>query len=44
MQIFSKSIEMYYESYGNLKISNKVFVGAAIVVSLWRHFLLIQYA
>ena len=34
MQILSKSIEIYYKSYGNLKISNKVFMGAAIVVSL----------
>ena len=43
MQILSKSIEND-ESYGNLNISNKVFVGAANVMSLWRHFLLIKYA
>ena len=43
MQILSKSAENK-ESYGYLLISNKAVMGAAIVVSLWRHFLLIKYA
>ena len=42
MQILSKSVENL-ESYGYLKISNKPLMGAAIVVSVWRHLLLIDY-
>ena len=43
MQILSKPVENK-ESYEFLKISNKAVMGAATVVSLWRHLLLIKYA
>ena len=43
MQILSKLVGSS-ESYGYLKISNNAVMDTAIVVSLWRHLLLIKYA